>query len=131
MVYGSQDYTAINPALYEHGEINTLLFAGLTAHDADNKVVPALAESWEFDKGTKTYTFNLREGLTFHDGKPLTSADVKFTLDAILDEKNQSEIISNYTDIEKITCPDDLTVKIKLSQANVAFPDYMLSLIHI
>lgn len=125
LVYGSQDYTAINPALYEHGEINTLLFAGLTAHDADNKVVPALAESWEFDKGTKTYTFNLREGLTFHDGKPLTSADVKFTLDAILDEKNQSEIISNYTDIEKITCPDDLTVKIKLSQANVAFPDYM------
>lgn len=125
LVYGSQDYTSINPALYEHGEINTLLFAGLTAHDADNKVVAALAESWKFDEATKTYTFQLRKGLTFHDGEPLTSADVKFTLEAILDEKNQSEIISNYTDIEKITCPDDLTVKIKLSQVNVAFPDYM------
>ena len=50
LVYGSQDYTAINPALYEHGEINALIFAGLTAHDADNKVVPGLAESWSFDR---------------------------------------------------------------------------------
>ena len=125
LVYGSQDYTAINPALYEHGEINALLFAGLTAHDKDNKVVPALAESWNFDEPALTYTFKLRDGLTFHDGEPLTSADVKFTLEAILDEDNQSEIISNYTDIEQISCPDDLTVKIKLKQVNVAFPDYM------
>ena len=77
LVYGSQDYTAINPALYEHGEINALLFAGLTAHDEDNKVVPALAESWKFDEESLTYTFKLREGLTFHDGEALTSADVR------------------------------------------------------
>lgn len=125
LVYGSQDYTAINPALYEHGEINLLLFAGLTAHDAENNVVPGLARTWEFDEKTLTYTFQLREGLTFHDGQPLTSADVKFTLDLILDENNQSEIISNFTDIQEINCPDDLTVEIKLKQINVAFPDYM------
>ena len=125
LIYGSQDYTAINPALYEHGEINSLLFAGLTAHDEKNQVVPGLAESWDFDPESLTYTFHLREGLTFHDGEPLTSADVEFTLEAILDEKNQSEIISNYTDIEEIQCPDDLTVEIRLSQVNVAFPDYM------
>ena len=86
LIYGSQDYTAINPALYEHGEINALLFAGLTAHDENNNVVPALAESWSFDEYTLTYTFHLRDGLTFHDGEPLTSADVRFTLEAILDE---------------------------------------------
>ena len=102
LIYGSGDYTAINPALYEHGEINALLFAGLTAHDAQNNVVPGLAESWGFDKQTNTYTFKLREGLTFHDGEPLTSEDVKFTLEAILDPANGSEIISNYTDIEAI-----------------------------
>lgn len=123
--YGSGDYTAINPALYEHGEINALLFAGLTAHNEKNEVVPGLAEDWSFDESTCTYTFFLREGLTFHDGEPLTSADVKFTLEAILDEKNGSEIISNYTDIAEITCPDDRTVKIRLTQPNVAFPDYM------
>ena len=125
LIYGSQDYTAINPALYEHGEINSLIFAGLTAHDENNRVVPGLAEDWDFDKENLTYTFRLREGLTFHDGEALTSEDVKFTLEAILDEKNQSEIISNYTDIESIECPDELTVKIRLSQINVAFPDYM------
>ncbi len=125
LVYGSQDYTAINPALYEHGEINMLLFAGLTAHDAENHVVPGLAKDWAFDEKTRTYTFHLREGLTFHDGAPLTAADVKFTLELILDEKNQSEIRSNYTDIEAIHCPDDVTVKIRLKQSNVAFVDYM------
>ena len=41
LVYASGDYTSINPALYEHGEINSLIFSGLTAHDAENKVVPA------------------------------------------------------------------------------------------
>lgn len=125
LVYGSQDYTAINPALYEHGEINLLIFAGLTAHDENNKVVPGLAKSWEYDAGTKTWTFHLRKGLTFQDGEPLTSADVEFTLKEILKEKNGSEIISNYRDIKKITCPNKNTVKIQLSQENVAFPEYM------
>ncbi|MGI6203779.1 MAG: ABC transporter substrate-binding protein [Anaerovoracaceae bacterium] len=125
LVYGSGDYTAINPALYEHGEINLLLFAGLTSHDENNKVVPGLAKSWSWDESTKTYTFNLRKNLKFHDGEPLTSADVKFTLEAILDEDNQSEIATNYQDIKKIECPDDLTVKIQLERPNVAFPDYM------
>ena len=91
LVYGSQDYTAINPALYEHGEINALLFAGLTSHDEENNVVPALAESWDFNEETLTYTFHLQEGLTFHDGEPLTAEDVEFTLNAILDEDNQSK----------------------------------------
>ncbi|MGN0715215.1 MAG: ABC transporter substrate-binding protein, partial [Anaerovoracaceae bacterium] len=64
LVYGSGDYTAINPALYEHGEINALLFAGMTAHDAENNVVAGLAESWDFAEDTLTWTFRLREGLT-------------------------------------------------------------------
>ena len=55
--YGSGDYTAINPALYEHGEINALLFAGLTAHNEKIEVVPGLAEDWSFDEKTCTYTF--------------------------------------------------------------------------
>ena len=107
LVYASGDYTAINPALYEHGEINALIFAGLTAHNEKNEVVPCLAEDWEKSDDGKEYTFKLREGLTFHDGKPLTSEDVKFTLEAITDEKNQSEIVSNYTDIDKIECPEE------------------------
>lgn len=123
LVYGSQNYTAINPALYEHGEINSLIFAGLTMHDKDNKLAPGLAENWEYDAGSHTWTFHLRDNLKFHDGKPLTSADVKFTLESILDKKNKSEIVSNYQDISKIDCPDKKTVKIELSKENVAFAE--------
>lgn len=125
LVYGSGDYTAINPALYEHGEINALLFAGMTGRDAENRVTPALAETWTYDDTGTVWTFQLREGLTFHDGEPLTSEDVKFTLEAILNPDNQSEIATNYQDITDIQCPDERTVVITLSQYNAALPDYM------
>ena len=85
LVYGSNDYTRINPALDEHGEINALLFDGLTGHDKDNQVVPRLAESWELDKDTNTYTFHLRQDVTWHDGEKFTAEDVKFTIEAIQD----------------------------------------------
>ena len=58
LTYGSADYTRINPAMDEHGEINLLLFDGLTAHDGENNVVPGLAETWELDEATNTYTFH-------------------------------------------------------------------------
>ena len=61
LIYGSGDYTRINPAMDEHGEINILIFNGLTAHNGKNEVVPGLAKSWDFDEGTCTYTFCLVE----------------------------------------------------------------------
>ena len=48
LVYGSADYTRINPAMDEHGEINVLLFDGLAAHDGENQIIPGLAETWEY-----------------------------------------------------------------------------------
>lgn len=125
LVYGSGDYTAINPALYEHGEINLLLFAGITAHDEKNNVVPGLAEDWTFDESTNTYKFTLREGLTFHDGQPLTAEDVKFTIEAIMDPDNGSENASNFEDVKSITVIDDTHVNIELDAPNVAMLDYL------
>lgn len=125
LVYGSGDYTAINPALFEHGEINLLLFAGLTAHDENNDIVPALAEEWNFDEATNTYEFTLREGLTFHDGEPLTSEDVKFTVEAIMNPDNGSENASNFEDVVAVDAPDELHVNIKLKAPNVAMLDYL------
>ena len=125
LVYGSGDYTAINPALYEHGEINLLLFAGLTAHDGENNVVPGLAETWSFDENTNTYSFTLREGLTFHDGDDLTAEDVKFTIEAIQDPANGSENASNYEDVKEVKVIDDTHVDIVLTAPNTAMPDYL------
>ena len=63
LVYGSADYTRIDPAMDEHCEINLLLFNGLTAHDGNDQIVPALAERWDYDEANCTYTFYLREGV--------------------------------------------------------------------
>lgn len=125
LVYGSSDYTAINPALYEHGEINSLIFLGLTTHNEKDEVAPGAAEKWSFDKKTNTYGFTLRDGLTFHDGEPMTAEDVKFTLEAIMDPKNGSENASNYEDIKKIKVVDDKNIEIVLKAPNVAMLDYL------
>ncbi|MGJ4849842.1 ABC transporter substrate-binding protein [Bacillota bacterium Meth-B3] len=125
LIYGSGDYTRINPAMDEHGEINILLFNGLTGHNGINEVVPALARSWEFDESACTYTFHLEENVTWHDGEPFTADDVKFTIETIMDPDNGSENAPNYEDVKEITVLDEHTVSFKLSAPNVAFLDYM------
>lgn len=125
LVYGSGDYTRINPAMDEHGEINLLLFNGLTAHNGSNEVVPCLAKSWDFDPDTCTYTFHLAENVTWHDKEPFTAEDVKFTIEAIMNPDNGSENSPNYEDVEEITAIDDHTVSFRLSAPNAAFLDYM------
>lgn len=125
LIYGSGDYTRINPAMDEHGEINILLFNGLTAHDGNNQVVPSLAKEWSFDEATCTYTFYLEENVQWHDGEPFTAEDVKFTIEAIMNPANGSENAPNFEDVQEITVLDDYTITFTLSAPNVAFLDYM------
>lgn len=125
LIYGSGDYTRINPAMDEHGEINILIFNGLTAHNGKNEVIPSLAKSWEFDEASCTYTFHLEEGVKWHDGEAFTADDVKFTIEAIMNPENGSENSPNYEDVEEITVIDENTISFRLSAPNVAFLDYM------
>ncbi len=125
LVYASGDYTRINPAMDEHGEINSLLFDGLTAHDGDNAVVPGLAESWEFDEASCAYTFHLRQGVTWHDGEPVAAEDVKFTIEAIMDPANMSENAPDFEDVTAIDVVDGHTIRFTLAAPNAAFLDYM------
>lgn len=125
LIYGSGDYTRINPAMDEHGEINLLLFDGLTAHDSENQVVPALAEKWSFDKKTCTYSFKLVENATWHDGEKFTADDVKFTVEAIMNPDNGSENVANFEDVKSINVVDDYNIEFELAAPNVAFLDYM------
>lgn len=125
LVYGSADYTRIDPAMDEHCEINLLLFNGLTAHDGNDQIVPALAERWDYDEANCTYTFYLREGVKWHDGEPFTARDVKFTIEAIMDPDNGSENAPNYEDVQEITVLDDHTVSFRLAEPNAAFLEYM------
>lgn len=125
LVYGSGDYTSINPAVYEHGEINALIFNGLTAHGKNNEIVPALAKRWEFDEDRNVYTFWLRDDVLWQDGEKFTAEDVKFTLDTILRPENGSEIASNYEEIKKTEVVNDYEIKLWLEESNVALLDYL------
>lgn len=125
LVYGSGDYTRINPAMDEHGEINLLLFNGLMAHNGKNQVVPGLAVSWTFDAETCTYTFTLEEGVTWHDGEPFTAEDVRFTIEAIMNPENASENAPDFEDVLEIAVENDHTISFRLDAPNAAFLDYM------
>ena len=60
--------------------VDGLMFSSLVARDAHLNVIPDLAQSWD-TPDPLTYVFHLRSGVKFHDGRPLTSADVKYTFD--------------------------------------------------
>ena len=69
--------------------LDGLLFSSLVERDASMNLRGDLAERWE-TPDPLTYVFHLRSGVQFHDGTPLTSADVKFTFDSILSAAVQS-----------------------------------------
>ena len=81
------------------------------------ELVGGLAESYEISDDGLTYTFKLREGVQFHKGYgEMTSEDVKFSLDRILDPEIQAPNRSFLETVEEINTPDDYTVEIKLKQ---------------
>ena len=125
LVYGSGDYDSINPIMNEHCEIKHLLFDGLVKLDKDGKPVASLATSWTYDDATLTYTFKLRSDVKWHDGEKFTADDVKFTIEAIMNEENGSENYPNYIEIKEIKVISDTEIAFVLSEPNYAFLDYM------
>lgn len=89
-------------------------------YDEKGAPIEDLAESYEYDEATMTYTFHLRDGVKWHDGKDFTAKDVVFTYDLLTkDESLTASITSNYEDIKEVTAEDDLTVKIVMADYNL------------
>jgi peptide/nickel transport system substrate-binding protein len=96
--------------------ITGVVFNGLTKVDKDLNIVGDLAERWEVSEDGKEIIFFLRRGVKWQDGAPLTTGDIKFTFEAILNPKNACPYAANHMDIEKIDIIDDYTVKFIYSQ---------------
>ena len=125
LVYAGESEDTINPILNTHDELPNIIFSGLMKYDVNGKPVVDLAESYEYDDATNTYTFKIRKGVKWHDGKDFTADDVVFTYHVLTKDKTLSaSITSNYEDISSVTAPDDHTVVIKLSKYNAAMLDY-------
>ena len=90
--------------------------------DYDKKdYVGVLAESWEFQG--KQWVFKLRQGVKFHNGAPLTSKDVAFSIEKMRDEKGGSLQAPNFKDVTEVQTPDDQTVVFVTKQPLAIFLD--------
>jgi peptide/nickel transport system substrate-binding protein len=104
------------------------LFDTLVRADVDFNLSPALATEWSSTPDAKTWTFKLRDGVTFHGGQKMSSADVAYSIKRILNAKLASPSLSNISPFLKpdgITTPDASTVKFQLTSANAFFPQIL------
>lgn len=100
--------------------IASLIFSGLLARSGRFDLVPDLAYKWE-QPDALTYVFHLRQGVTFHDGRALTSADVKFTLDSIRAGTLRTPKRGSFRLVRAVEAPDPLTVIIRLTEPYASF----------
>lgn len=95
--------------------IGQLIFEALLTRDDHLNVQAGLAERWE-TPDPLTYIFHLHHGVTFHDGRPLTSRDVKWTFDSLLQGKIRSTKTASYRSVDHIESPDDYTVVFRMKE---------------
>ena len=109
----NQEPRTLNPMGSDTVQAGTImrncLYDTLITRDENMNPAPMLAKSWETSDDGRVWTFNLIEGATWHDGKPLTSADIAFTFQYIIDHQ-----IGNYINylkhIRSIDAPDATTL---------------------
>lgn len=94
------------------------LFASLLRADDKWQFHPYLADSWKKSPDGLSYTFNLNKKAVFHDGTPITSADVAFSVNAV--RENHPFGKTMYANLEKVETPDPHTVVFKFSKPNPA-----------
>lgn len=101
--------------------IDELLFDALLTRDDHLNVQPGLAERW-VSPDPLTYVFHLHSGVRFHDGRPLTARDVKWTFDSLLQGKVRSTKGATYRFVDHIEAPDDVTVVFHLKEPDASLP---------
>ncbi len=105
------------------------IFSGLVMLGEDMTVIPDLAESWEISPDGTTYTFHLHRDATFHDGKPVTAHDIKYSWERAADSENESDTVETYLgdivgfkakfrgeadEVSGVTVIDDHTVQVEI-----------------
>jgi peptide/nickel transport system substrate-binding protein len=99
--------------------IYSLIFDDLLSRGDNLDVAPGLAERWEVTDPL-TYTFHLHRGVKFHDGRPLTARDVKWTFDSLLTGKIRSTKTAAYRFVDHIDALDDFTVIFHMKEPDAA-----------
>ncbi len=129
----------LDPALVQYtdsAEYVVEIFSGLVALDSRLQVVPDLAERWEISEDGLQYTFYLREGARFHNGRQVVASDVKYSLERACDPRTGSAVASVYLDdivgasemlsgqaseLRGVEVVDERTVRIKIDAPKAHF----------
>ncbi len=120
---GVSEISTLDPARIDQVEefqISSNVLSGLTHINGQFVAQPDLAADWRVSDDGTEYTFNLREGVTFHNGDPFTADDVVFTFQRSKDpaQSIQTQVLVNVLDVVKV---DDLTVRFKLARPQASF----------
>lgn len=103
------------------------VYEGLTSVDEDGEVILTLAESLDISEDGLTYTFTLRDGVTFHDGTALTSNDVAWVISEVISPESQAARANDLRVITDIATPDEQTVELTLANRSASLPFFLAS----
>ncbi len=105
----------LNPVINEWNEASAHIVSRLFTIDLSGRIDGDLVDHYDVAEDNQTYTFTLRSGVTWHDGRPFTSDDVLFTFDEIVKPNARSDKRLNLGPIDSYNAPDPLTFVIHLS----------------
>lgn len=118
----SEDVSSLFPLgqfSFANFQLAQVLYEGLTWLDSDGNPQPALATAWEESDDQLTWTFTLREGVTFHHGTPFTAEDVVATFEPRLDPASGSRVATIFPFVDRVEAVDDTTVQFHLKSPYV------------
>jgi peptide/nickel transport system substrate-binding protein len=123
-VGNTQDWETLNPTwgyLVSEWEVWNNQYEGLTTRDENLEIAPGLAESWDGSDDGLTYTYTLRDGLTWSDGEPITADDVVWTIETSKEQEWENYVY--FTQYLTVTALDERTVQVTSSIPTPQLPD--------
>ncbi|MGB8454100.1 MAG: ABC transporter substrate-binding protein [Anaerocolumna sp.] len=116
------DFDPMLSAASDTSAVMMNVFEGLLGFNLEGEFVPAIAESHTVSGDGLTYTFKIKEGIMFHDGKACTARDVKYTYDKLAGLSGGEALSSTISSVlEKVETPDDYTAVLTLNQKDAGF----------
>ena len=97
------------------------VFEGLCLYDENGEIIPGLAERWDISEDGLTYTFHLRQGVTFHNGDAFDSADVLYSYNNFAGLDGNEAVSSDYEIVESVEAPDEYTFVVHLTEPSASF----------
>ena len=106
-------------------EILFNVFEGLVKPDENGNLTPAIAESYTIGDSGDTFTFTLRDGVKFHNGKTVTVDDVVYSINRVAGKDSDKPLIAQFSAVKSVEAPDDHTVVVKTKEPYLEFLSYL------